>query len=785
MKPLSRSSLVMSIVLVASSASPGSVLTLSSPNPIAGGRFGEDVAGIGDVNGNGAPDVVVGAASESSTVAVSGRAYVFDGATGALLRSLVSPHAKGGGSFGFAVTSVPDTNGDGVDDVLVGAYHEDVGAVLTAGRAYVFDGATGAPILELVSPNSQTNGYFGHALAGLADENGDGRGDLLIGAINEDDGNGGKGRAYIFDGATGALISTLTSDTPTANGFFSRSVGMVPDANGDGHADVVIGGPVEASGGSPSGAGRAHLYDGATGALLRTFSSPNEESGGVFGEGVAGVPDVNGDCRGDLLIAASNETVSGIVGGRCYVFDGATGALLHTLISPNNQAGGQFGYFVAGARDLDGDSLGDLIIGAKWEEAGGGPTDGGRAYVFGGTSGALISQIVSPNEQMGGTLGDSVAALRDVDGNGGDEAIIAADREGTPSSGHVYVFTEGAGVAPSCGSGPSVANYFSGMGRALPNGNEVRIHTLGGIQRKAFVPYGAGQWGTLVAARDVDGSGRDNPLTAPGPGPVYGPQVRGWREDGSAIAKINFYAYGTLRYGANVAGGSLDADPFSEILSGAGPGVVFGPHVRGFNYDGVTLTPLVKVSFFAYQTLAYGVNVEAGDVDGDGFEEVLTGPGPSAVFGPQVRGFDVDGGTAQSIGKINFLAFASATYGVNPGAGNVDGDAYDEVLAGRGPGASQACQATGYDYDGLQIAPLLGFDVTPIAGGHGARVAAGDIDGDGSMELVASQGEGPASAPSLRTYRYAGGALASVAGGDFDPFSSAFGIDPGMGTLGY
>ena len=108
--------------------------------------------------------------------------------------------------------------------------------------------------------------------------------------------------------------------------------------------------------------------------------------------------------------------------------------------------------------------------------------------------------------------------------------------------------------------------------------------------------------------------------------------MRAFRPSGSPLLKVSFYAYGTLRYGVLPWSAGLDADGPREILTGPGPGAMFGPHVRGWNYDGVKLDAMPKVSFYAYQTLRYGVGGSAGEMDADGFEEILTAPGPGAVL---------------------------------------------------------------------------------------------------------------------------------------------------------
>ncbi|MFN7972726.1 MAG: DNRLRE domain-containing protein [Acidobacteriota bacterium] len=287
-----------------------------------------------------------------------------------------------------------------------------------------------------------------------------------------------------------------------------------------------------------------------------------------------------------------------------------------------------------------------------------------------------------------------------------------------------------------------------------------------------FTAYGAGQYGVTVASGDVDG-GLSEILTGPGPGPVYGPQVRAFDRTGSAIAKVNFYAYGTLKYGAKVERAGVDSDPYDEILTAPGPGAVFGPHVRGFNYDGASVSAIAKISFFAYGTLRYGVNARAGSVDLDSWDEIVTGPGPGVMFGSQVRGFDYDASTIASIGKINFNAFAYAGYGANLAAGDVDRDLSAEIAAAPGPGPTHPARFAGFNYDGATLTALPGYDITPFTSLQGGRVDLCDFDRDDAADLVAKPGDF-SMAP--RVYAYGSGSLSqlpsflpvgvAVAGGD-------------------
>ncbi len=343
---------------------------LQSPAPALAGAFGSSVSGIGDLDGDGRGDLLVGAAGEGSPISfLAGRVYAFSGATGALLFTLASPNPDPNSHFGLALGSVSDTDGDGRDDILAGAWAEPVGASGLAGRAYVFSGDGGALLYELESPNSQTDGRFGNAVSGTSDLDGDGRGDLVVGAYGESD---FAGRAYVFSGSDGALLHTLISPTPEPDGSFGTSVAAVPDLDGDGRDDLLVGASGEGPGASPDGAGRVHAFSGAGGAALFTLASPNEQEGGAFGAAVAGVPDTDGDGRGDVLVGAYFEAPSGgsEATGRAYLFSGGTaGSGLGLTVTPTSPLGVapggavSFAYAVANATSQA--VSGDLFFAAE------------------------------------------------------------------------------------------------------------------------------------------------------------------------------------------------------------------------------------------------------------------------------------------------------------------------------------------------------------------------------------------------------------------------------------
>jgi len=309
---------------------------------------------------------------------------------------------------------------------------------------------------------------------------------------------------------------------------------------------------------------------------------------------------------------------------------------------------------------------------------------------------------------------------------------------------------------------PTTTFLATGPGPAAGNQPLVRVFPpeQGATHIAQWLAYGASSYGVNVTTGDLDGDGSSEIVTGAGPGAVYGPHVRAFTPDGETVDGLSYLAYGTNKFGVNVACGDLDGDGLDELVTGAGPGAVFGPHVRGWNYDAAAVWPISGVNFFAYGTPRWGVNVAAGDIDGDGFDEIITGPGPGDIYGPHVRGWNVDGGAVSTISGVNHLVYGTNRKGVRVTCGDVDGDGIDEIVTAPGPSPVFGAHIRGWDVDGGSLVEIPGIDFfawEPSESMYGATVSAfADLNDDGRAEMVCGQGPDPATHTPLKAFSYDG-----------------------------
>ncbi|MCI0587992.1 MAG: FG-GAP-like repeat-containing protein [Planctomycetes bacterium] len=391
-----------------SGASGATLFTWSGSTPNA--NFARTVAGVGDLDGDGSDDVVVGIPGPQST----GTARVYSGASGATLLTV---------GAGAAVAGVGDVDGDGTPDVagsLIGQ---------TAGQVRVYSGSTGV-VLLVVNPPGPSLQQFGAAISGTGDVDGDGHADLLVGAPQAS----GGGHAWAFSGAGGSVLLEWSEPEPEAN--FGFSVAGVGDADGDGLPDMAIGAPNAGGSGTPD-SGRATLFSGADGGVLHTWNG--FLPGGHLGWSVAGAGLVDSDGDADVVVGGPDYSSGALGGGVVRVFSGGTGGVLHAWFG--NTPYERFGYAVAGGVDVDGDGFDDLLAGAPYHDGAG--TDAGRVAVFSGSSGVVLDAI-SGSFPMS-RLGWSVARVGRVDVGACGEFLAGTPYDQTTGQGAAYLYASSAG----------------------------------------------------------------------------------------------------------------------------------------------------------------------------------------------------------------------------------------------------------------------------------------------------------------------------------------------------
>lgn len=379
-------------------------------------QFGWIARNIGDVDGDGVPDVVASAPTSSKAGDKAGRIYVYSTKSGKLLWT-ADGHA--GDQLGTGVESAGDTNGDGIPDVIASAPG--------GGYANVYSGRDGRILLTLKAENSGDD--FGRHASGIGDVNHDGFADVIVGAPGNSATGQKAGRAYVYSGKDGRLLLTLSGER--AGDAFGSAVAGFADKN---HIFLIVGAPNA----GPKQTGRTYVYDALS--SKPKFTIEADETGVALGAMFLSVPgDVDGDGVPDIYASDWSNAAKGPSTGRVYVYSGKDG---HSLLTLTGETAGEgFGTSPSVAGDVDHDGHADLIVGA-WQyskEAIG----GGRAYLYSGKDGHLIKTFTC--RIPGDTFGFDSVTMGDVDKDGTTDFLITSGWSGVHGfhSGRVFIISSG------------------------------------------------------------------------------------------------------------------------------------------------------------------------------------------------------------------------------------------------------------------------------------------------------------------------------------------------------
>ncbi len=667
-----------------------------------GDKFGTSVASAGDVNGDGFDDIIIGATDFDDFAANIGRVYIYHGGLNINTEpDIILTGENVSFLFGSSVSTAGDVNGDGYDDVVIGA----PGASSNSGKAYIyFGGIAMNNVADVVLP--QSNSYFagggGKSVSTAGDFNGDGYSDVIVGEYRYASFSD-QGRAFIYYG--GAVMDNTPDVTFTGeavNNYFGYSVCSAGNVNGDEYDDIIIG----AFRNGNNYTGKAYIFFGNgndDNTADVTFTGLEVQNN--FGASVSTAGDVNGDGFSDVIIGAYGYNNSR---GRAEIYFGGESMDNVADVFMNGEVTGiNSAIQVSGLGDVNGDGYSDVVVGSDFGN------NTGRANIFyGGLQMDNVADQVLNGENTSDYFGEAATSAGDVNGDGYSDIIIGAKGYGS-NKGRAYLYTNtmsGDDIADLSFTGQSSINFGVSVSTAGDvNGDGYSDIIVGategfGANSKAFIFYGG-----LIMDNSAD-------VTLNGPVSGFG-------------------------YSVSTAG-DVNADGYSDVIVGSTGAALGNAFIY---YGGVSMNTGIDITLYtgiSYDQFGQSVS-DAGDIDGDGYAEVIIGaPGHSSNTG---RAYIY----SAHVGYIAVLQGESSdhNFGISiSGAGDVNGDGYSDVIVGEkypftGPQNGVHGRAfIFYGGNGMDVSA----DVTMTGEGDnntfGQSVSdAGDVNGDGYSDVIVGE----------------------------------------------
>ncbi|MBN2384720.1 FG-GAP repeat protein [bacterium] len=589
---------------------------------------------------------------------------------------------------------------------------------------------------DWTSPGSQNDAAYVYCVATAGDVNGDGYSDFLLGAPAYDNGQTDEGLLFLYYGsATGpGADADWIYESDQAGAQLGWALNTAGDVNGDGYTDIIIGAPFYDS--THVDGGRVYVFHGSASGLgpVADWTSELDQTEAHLGWSVAPAGDVNGDGYSDIITGAPWYSNGQELEGAVLVFNGSPSGLSSSAdwLVEGEQAGIEFGHAVCTAGDVNGDGFAEVIIGAP-NYSNGQLYEGQVSGYYGSSSGLEVSAgWTYESDQATSYFGSTLSTAGDINGDGYCDVIVGApDYDNVyADEGRVYLFF---------GS----VNGFAEMPSWFSEGNQIDAHL-----------------GTSVSlAGDVNGDGYSDIIVG---APAY--------SDGESREGAAFIFFGSAsgfstisqwsaqsdqvgaQFGQTVAtAGDVNGDGFSDIVIGA-PWYDTGLANVGqaFLYFGAasSVSSVAWTSHGGQSYCYFGYSVaSAGDVNGDGFSDVVVGA-PYYDNGQSSEGKTfVFHGAATGISPVwnwSFESNKSSTYSGSSvsTAGDVNGDGYADLLIGA-PRYNNGQYNEGITYcfygsmTGLSSTANWSYESNMSYSYFGQSVAtAGDFNGDGFSDVI-------------------------------------------------